>query len=55
MTTVKENRIEVFESVKADSLLNIQDYAKAITENYRLYHIDSMERMLSANPESTYA
>jgi len=31
------------------------DYAKAITENYRLYHIDSMERMLSANPESTYA
>ena len=31
------------------------DYAKAITENYRQYHIDSMERMLSANPESTYA
>ena len=33
----------------------VQDYANAITENYRLYHIDSMERMLSANPESTYA
>ena len=32
-----------------------EEYAKAITENYRLYHIDSMERMLSANPESTYA
>ena len=31
------------------------DYANAITENYRLYHTDSMERMLSANPESTYA
>ena len=31
------------------------DYAKAITENYRQYHVDSMERMLSANPESTYA
>ena len=32
-----------------------EEYAKAITENYRLYHIDSMERILSANPESTYA
>ena len=32
-----------------------EEYAKAITENYRQYHIDSMERMLSANPESTYA
>ena len=32
-----------------------EEYAKAITENYRLYHTDSLERMLSANPESTYA
>ena len=48
MTTVKETD-RTF--VKA----YVQDYADAITENYRLYHIDSMERMLSANPESTYA
>ena len=48
MTTVKETD-KTF--VKA----YVQDYADAITENYRLYHIDSMERMLSANPESTYA
>ena len=33
----------------------VNDYANAITENYRLYHTDSMERILSANPESTYA
>ena len=32
-----------------------EEYAKAITENYRLYHIDSMERMLRRDPESTYA
>ena len=31
------------------------DYAKAITENYRLYHIDSMENMLRRDPESVYA
>ena len=31
------------------------DYAKAITENYRQYHIDSMEHMLRRDPESTYA
>ena len=48
MTTVKETDRNF---VKAYT----DDYAKAITENYRLYHIDSMERMLSANPESTYA
>ena len=33
----------------------VNDYANAITENYRLYHIDSMERMLRRDPESTYA
>ena len=48
MTTVKETD-RTF--VKA----YVQDYANAITENYRQYHVDSMERMLSANPESTYA
>jgi hypothetical protein len=48
MTTVKETD-RAFIKAYTD------DYAKAITENYRLYHVDSMERMLSANPESTYA
>ena len=32
-----------------------EEYAKAITENYRLYHIDSMESMLRRDPESVYA
>ena len=48
MTTVKETD-RTF--VKA----YVQDYADAITENYRLYHIDSMEHMLKRDPESTYA
>ena len=48
MTTVKETD-RAFIKAYTD------DYANAITENYRLYHTDSMERMLSANPESTYA
>ena len=48
MTTVKETDRTFIKAY-------VQDYADAITENYRLYHIDSMERMLSANPESTYA
>ena len=48
MTTVKETD-RTFIKAYTD------DYANAITENYRQYHIDSMERMLSANPESTYA
>ena len=48
MTTVKETD-RTF--VKA----YVEDYAKAITENYRQYHIRSMEGILSANPESTYA
>ena len=33
----------------------VNDYANAITENYRLYHIDSMESMLRRDPESVYA
>ena len=48
MTTVKETD-RTF--VKA----YVEDYAKAITENYRLYHIESMEHMLRREPESTYA
>ena len=47
MTTVKETD-RTF--VKA----YVEDYAKAITENYRLYHIESMEHMLRRDPESTY-
>ena len=31
------------------------DYAKAITENYRQFHIDSMESMLDRDSESIYA
>ena len=31
------------------------DYAKAITENYRQYHIQSMESMLDRDSESIYA
>ena len=48
MTTVKETDRTL---VKA----YVQDYADAITENYRQYHIDSMEHMLKRDPESTYA
>ena len=48
MTTVKETDRTL---VKA----YVEDYAKAITENYRQYHIDSMEHMLKRDPESTYA
>ena len=32
-----------------------QDYCKAITENYRLYHINSMQRMLAEDRNSSYA
>ena len=31
-----------------------EDYCKAITENYKIYHIRSMERMLAEDPTSTY-
>ena len=47
------------ESVKETNRVFIKDYTqhycKAITENYKLYHIDSMERMLARDPESIYA
>ena len=47
------------ESVKETNRVFIKDYTqhycKAITENYRLYHIDSMERMLARDPESIHA
>ena len=32
-----------------------EDYCKAITENYKIYHTDSMERMLADDPECNYA
>ena len=32
-----------------------EDYCKAITENYRMYHIDSYERMLAEDRNSSYA
>ena len=32
-----------------------EEYCKAITENYKLEHIRSMERMLAEDPECTYA
>ena len=48
MTTVKETD-------RAFVKAYVQDYADAITENYRLYHIDSMEHMLRRDPESVYA
>ena len=31
-----------------------QDYCKAITENYKMYHTDSMERMAASDPDSSY-
>ena len=49
----------VGESVKETNRVFIKDYTqhycKAITENYKLYHIDSMERMLARDPESIHA
>ena len=33
----------------------VEDYAKAITENYKMNHIESMERMLERDSESRYA
>ena len=50
----------VGESVKETNRVFIKDYTqnycKAITENYKLYHIDSMERMLAREGhESIYA
>ena len=31
-----------------------EDYCKAITENYKIYHTRSMERMAASDPDSTY-
>ena len=46
------------ESVKKTNRVFIKDYTqhycKAITENYKLYHIDSMERMAASDPDSSY-
>ena len=46
------------ESVKETNRIFIRDYTnlycEAITENYRLYHIDSMERMAASEPDSSY-
>ena len=46
------------ESVKETNRIFIRDYTnlycEAITENYRLYHIDSMERMVASEPDSSY-
>ena len=33
----------------------VKEYCEAITENYKRYHIKSMERMLEENPECAYA
>ena len=48
----------VGESVKETNRVFIKDYTqhycKAITENYKLYHIDSMERMAASDPDSSY-
>ena len=32
-----------------------QDYCKAITENYKIYHTDSMERIAASDPSSNYS
>ena len=46
------------DSVKETNKIFIRDYTnlycEAITENYRLYHIDSMERMAASDPDSNY-
>ena len=47
------------ESVKETNRIFIRDYTnlycEAITENYKMYHTDSMERMASSDPDSSYA
>ena len=46
------------ESVKETNRVFIKDYTehycKAITENYKIYHTDSMERMVASDPDSIY-
>ena len=47
------------ESVKETNRVFIKDYTehycKAITENYKMYHTDSMERMSASDPDSSYS
>ena len=51
-------KLVIGESVKETNRIFIKDYTnlycEAITENYRLYHIDSMERMVASEPDSSY-
>ena len=46
------------ESVKETNRVFIKDYTqhycKAITENYKMYHTDSMKRMAASDPDSDY-
>ena len=46
------------ESVKETNRVFIksytEEYCKAITENYKIYHTRSMERMAASDPDSTY-
>ena len=46
------------ESVKETNRVFIksytEEYCKAITENYKMYHTRSMESMLASDPDSTY-
>ena len=46
------------ESVKETNRVFIksytEEYCKAITENYKMYHTQSMERMAASDPDSTY-
>ena len=46
------------ESVKETNRVFIKDYTqhycKAITDNYEMYHTDSMERMAASDPKSAY-
>ena len=46
------------ESVKETNRVFIksytEEYCKAITENYKMYHTESMERMVASDPDSTY-
>ena len=46
------------ESVKKTNRVFIksytEEYCKAITENYKMYHTESMERMVASDPDSTY-
>jgi len=46
------------ESVKETNRVFIksytEEYCKAITENYKIYHTRSMERMVASDPDSTY-